>query len=91
MRIRLLTRVVPLALALALALAPGAYAANDGRGLYGATNDKVVTTAGFIVIGFFAVFVTVMSLIQGRLEKRKDARKAARKAYEGSARWGGGW
>jgi hypothetical protein len=76
---------------LLLALAPGALAVNnDGRGLYGATNDKVVTNAGFIVIIFFPTFVFVMSMIQWRLEKRKEARKAAKKQL-GEVDWHGGW
>ncbi len=91
MRNRLLTRLLPLSLALSLALAPAAQAENDGRGFYGASNDKVVVAAGFIVIAFFALFVFVMSMIQGRLEKRKEARKAAQKALLGNARWRGGW
>jgi hypothetical protein len=73
-----------------LLLAPVASAANDGRGIYGATDDKVVVAAGFIVIAFFPAVAFVMSLIQGRLEKRKDARKAAKKAL-GAAEWRGGW
>ncbi len=89
------TRRLPAALAsalvLLLVLAPGALAFNDGRGFYGATNDKVVTNTGFILILFFPLFVLVMSLIQWRLEKRKDARKAAKKAHGGSASWPGGW
>jgi hypothetical protein len=76
---------------LLLALAPMALADNDGRGLYGATNDKVVTNAGFILIIFFPTFVLVMSLLQWRLDKRKEARKAAQKARLGDARWRGGW
>ena len=76
---------------LLLALAPAAFAYNDGRGFYGATNDKVVTNAGFILIIFFPTFVLLMSLLQWRLEKRKDARKAAQKARVGDARWRGGW
>jgi hypothetical protein len=76
---------------LLLALAPAALAYNDGRGLYGATDDKVVTNAGFILILFFPLFVLVMSLIQWRLDKRKEARKAAQKARVGDARWRGGW
>ena len=76
---------------LLLALAPAALAYNDGRGFYGATNDKVVTNAGFILIIFFPTFVLLMSLLQWRLEKRKDARKAAQKAHVGDARWRGGW
>jgi putative copper export protein len=54
-----------------LVLAPGAMAA-DGEGLYGRTDDKVVTYASFIVIGFFAILVIVLSLIQIRLESRKE-------------------
>jgi len=61
-------------------LAPLAFAAEDhGEGLYGETNDKVVTNAGFILIAFFPFFILVMSLIQWRLDKRKEARKAAAK------------
>ncbi len=76
---------------LVLAFAPVALAYNDGRGFYGATNDKVVTNAGFILILFFPLFVLTMSLIQRRLEKRKDARKDAEKAHTGDGRWRGGW
>ncbi len=54
-----------------LALAPGALAA-DGVGLWGRTDDKVITYWGFAVIAFFAVLVTVLSLIQMRLESRKE-------------------
>lgn len=71
--------------------APAALAYNDGRGFYGATNDKVVTNAGFILILFFPLFALVMSLIQWRLEKRKEARKAAQKAHGFESRWRGGW
>ncbi len=76
---------------LLLALAPAALAYNDGRGFYGATNDKVITNAGFILIIFFPTFVLLMSLLQARLEKRKQARKAAHTARVGDARWRGGW
>jgi hypothetical protein len=54
-----------------LALAPAALAA-DGVGLYGRTDDKVVTYFAFAVMIFFAVFVTVASIVQGRLDSRKD-------------------
>lgn len=88
---RLLRKLIPLALLLMLVLAPGAYAYNDGRGFYGATDDKVVTDAGFILIVFFPVFVFTMSKLQKRLDKRKHARKAAHKAQLGDVRWRGGW
>jgi hypothetical protein len=87
---RLLTALTAAALVL-LVVAPAALAYNDGRGFYGATDDKVVTNAGFILILFFPLFVLAMSLLQWRLDKRKEARKAAQKAHVGDARWRGGW
>jgi hypothetical protein len=87
---RLLASLFACALLL-LALAPAALAYNDGRGFYGATDDKVVTNAGFILILFFPLFVLAMSLLQWRLDKRKEARKAAQKARAGDVRWRGGW
>ena len=54
-----------------LVAAPAALAA-DGVGLYGRTDDKVVTYFAFGVMIFFAVFVTVASIVQGRLDSRKD-------------------
>jgi hypothetical protein len=76
---------------LLLLAAPAAMAENDGRGIYGATNDKVVTEAGFILIVFFPTFVLLASLAQKVLEKRKDRRVAARRHRAGDARWRGGW
>lgn len=87
---RLATSLLFAALLLALN-APAALAYNDGRGFYGATNDKVVTNAGFILIIFFPLFCLVMSLIQSRLDKRKQARKAAHKSHPFQSRWHGGW
>lgn len=76
----------------ALLLAPSALAAgNGGQGLYGATNDKVVTNAGFLVIAFFPLFILVMSVLQSRLDKRKHARMDAAKRRAASADWRGGW
>jgi hypothetical protein len=62
------------ALALLLVAAPAALADN-GVGLAGPTTDKTVTFFCFGVIGFFAVLVTVLSLLQGHLEKRKEQRR----------------
>ena len=56
-----------------LVIAPAAMAA-DGVGVYGRTNDKVVTFFAFGTIAFFAILVTVLSLIQIRLENRKERR-----------------
>ena len=56
-----------------LLLAPAAMAA-DGVGTYGRTDDKVVTFFAFGLIAFFAILVTVLSLIQVRLDNRKERR-----------------
>jgi hypothetical protein len=84
-------RLSALTIFFCLVLAPVAQAYNDGRGFYGATNDRVVTYAGFIVIAFFVLVIVVMSMIQRGLDKRKEARKAGEKAVLGDARWRGGW
>lgn len=88
---RRLTTTLSTSILMLLVLAPAALAENDGRGWYGATNDKVVTNAGFIVIVFFPTFVFVMSMIQRKLEKRKEASKAAKKQLGGAAEYRGGW
>jgi hypothetical protein len=90
---RLLATTFISSILLLLVLAPVALAEteNDGRGFYGATNDKVVTDAGFILIIFFPTFVFAMSMLQKRLDKRKEARKAAEKSRAGNAQWRGGW
>jgi hypothetical protein len=62
------------ALTMLLLAVPAAFAEN-GVGLAGPTTDKTVTFFCFGVIGFFAVLVIVLSLLQGRLEKRKEMRK----------------
>ena len=69
-----LVRLVALAAATlvwVLALAPAAMAA-DGVGLWGRTDDKVITFFAFAVMAFFTILVTVLSLIQIRLESRKE-------------------
>jgi hypothetical protein len=91
MRKGLLATLLPYTLLVALVLAPAAMATNDGRGFYGATNDKVVTNFGFALIIFFPLFIFLMSMLQRKLEKRKEARKAARSSQLGDARWRGGW
>jgi hypothetical protein len=67
---RLIT-VLAGSLAILATFAPSALAA-DGVGLWGPTDDKVVTYFGFGCLIFFTVLVTVLSLIQGRLENRKE-------------------
>ncbi len=84
---RLLPVLIVFAALLAIG-APAALAHDGGQGLLGETDDKIVTDAGFILIIFFPVFVTLMSRLQRRLDKRKSERK---KAHSASAQWRGGW
>jgi preprotein translocase subunit SecG len=71
--------------------APIAAAHDGGEGLWGETNDKVITNAGFVLIAAFPLLIFVLSMIQWRLDKRKDARKAAEKARRARADVRGGW
>ena len=84
-----------LSLALLAVTAPVALASevghDGGEGLWGETNDKVITNAGFFLIAFFPLFVLGMSLIQHSLDKRKERRKAAEKARRARADLRGGW
>jgi hypothetical protein len=71
-------------------LAPSALAIDGGQGTYGEAGDKVVTNAGFILIGAFPLLIFALSLLQWSLDRRKDRRKAAAKARNGRI-WQGGW
>jgi hypothetical protein len=64
---------------------------DGGEGLWGETDDKVITNAGFFLIAFFPLFVFTMSMIMWFLERRKDRRKAAEKARKARADMRGGW
>ena len=54
-----------------------ALAHDNGEGLVGETDDRIVTFFSLGVVLFFAVLVTVLSWLQSTLEKRKEQRKAA--------------
>lgn len=69
----LLAATTAAALALAAA-APPALAA-EGTGLLGHVDDLTITLLFFGVIAFFPMLVTVLSLIQSRLESRKERRR----------------
>lgn len=71
---RRLAAIFALALGALLTLAPAAMAA-DGVGLYGRTDDKVITFFAFGVMAFFTILVIVLSLVQIRLDNRKERRK----------------
>jgi hypothetical protein len=77
--------------ALAAPLAVASEGHDGGEGLWGETNDKVITNAGFIIIAAVPVFLLIMSLTQWRLDKRKDRRLAAAKARKARSDLRGGW
>jgi heme/copper-type cytochrome/quinol oxidase subunit 2 len=80
------------ALAALLVLAPAALAAaHAGEGWYGETSDKTITNAMYLVIIFFPIVITVLSLIQWRLDKRKHAKTIAAKRRAANVDWRGGW
>ena len=64
---------------------------DGGEGLWGETDDKVITNAGFFLIAFFPMFVFTMSMIMWFLDRRKERRKAAEKARKARADMRGGW
>lgn len=75
-----------------LVAAPSALATtHGGQGIWGASSDKTITYAMFILIGLFPLIVIVFSVIQGWLEHRKHARIDAARRREHSAEWKGGW
>ena len=53
-----------------------AFAGDNGEGLYGEADDKIITFFSLGVVIFFAVFVIVASWIQSVLDRRKQERKA---------------
>jgi hypothetical protein len=70
-------RLAPLlVLATWLLLAAPAFASDNGEGLLGETDDRIVTFFCLGVIVFFAVLVWLLSALQAALERRKEARKA---------------
>jgi hypothetical protein len=75
MKLRLATAFsIPLSLVLA---APAMAADHDnGEGLLGELNDRIITFFSLGVVLFFFIVVCLGSYIQARLERRKDARKA---------------
>jgi hypothetical protein len=67
------------ALVTQLYLAAPALAADDGEGLAGETNDKVITFFALGVLLFFTLVVILGTIIQSSLDKRKTARMEAHK------------
>jgi hypothetical protein len=67
-----------LAIATALVLAVPALAHDNGEGLVGETDDKIITFFCLGVLVFFVAVTIIGSTAQAALEKRKNAKKAAR-------------
>ena len=52
------------------------FASDNGEGLVGETDDRIVTFFSLGVVVFFALAVILLSALQGWLERRKEERKA---------------
>jgi hypothetical protein len=59
-----------------LLLAAPAFAGDNGEGLLGETDDRLVTFFCLGLVVGFTVLVTLLTLLQNALEKRKEERKA---------------
>jgi hypothetical protein len=59
-----------------LLLAAPAFAGDNGEGLYGETDDVIVTFFCLGLVVGFAVLVTLFTVLQNALERRKEERKA---------------
>jgi hypothetical protein len=53
------------------------FATDNGEGLVGETDDKIITFASLGVIVFFVLVVIALASLQHFLERRKEQRKAA--------------
>ena len=70
-------RLAPLLVLLAsLLTAAPAFAGDNGEGIVGETDDRIITFFCLGLVLAFAVLVTLLSALQRALERRKDARKA---------------
>jgi hypothetical protein len=52
-------------------------ATDNGEGLAGETDDRIITFFSLGVVVFFAVLVVLLSALQAHLDKRKEQRKAS--------------
>ncbi len=91
--IRLVLRTIALTGLFMALIAPVALASDHdgGEGLWGETNDKVITNAGFVIIAGIPLLILALTLIQSALDRRKDRRLAAAKARRARVDERGGW
>ena len=59
-----------------LLLAAPAFAGDNGEGLVGETDDRIITFTSLGLVVGFSVLVTLLTVLQNALEKRKEQRKA---------------
>jgi uncharacterized membrane protein len=78
MRVRVIAISAGLTL-VCLVFAASAFASDNGQGLYGETDDRIVTVFGLGLVVFFTLVVIIGSAIQGALDKRKEEKKAAQR------------
>ena len=52
------------------------FASDNGEGLVGETDDRIITFFSLGVVVFFAALVVLLSALQARLDRRKEERKA---------------
>jgi hypothetical protein len=59
-----------------LVLAAPAFAGDNGEGLVGETDDRIITFFCLGLVVAFPILAWLLSTLQGALERRKDERKA---------------
>jgi hypothetical protein len=69
-------RVALVALPTWLLLAAPAFAGDNGEGLVGETDDRIITFFCLGLVVAFSVLVTLLTFLQQALDRRKDERKA---------------
>jgi hypothetical protein len=69
-------RIALVALPTWLLMAAPAFAGDNGEGLVGETDDRIITFFCLGLIVAFSVLVTLLSVLQNALERRKEQRKA---------------
>ena len=78
MRLRALATTAAVTVA-SLVFSASAFASDNGQGLYGETDDKIVSFVGLGLVVGFTLFVILASALQGALDRRKEEKKAAQR------------
>jgi hypothetical protein len=69
-------RLALVALPTWLLLAAPAFAGDNGEGLVGETDDRIITFFCLGLVVAFSVLVTLLTFLQQSLDRRKEERKA---------------